>query len=60
MSFLSASGFIELLRDYPWAGFLIGLVFFAVMIGSKNLVIYFYAKSQKKKQEMEEKKQNSN
>ena len=40
--------FINLLKDQPWIGFLIGLVFVAVMFGSKNLVIYFYAKSKEK------------
>jgi len=40
--------FINLLRDQPWVGFLIGLVFVAVMFGSKNLVIYFYSKHREK------------
>lgn len=42
--------FISLLRDQPWIGFLIGLCFAAVMFGSKNLVIYFYNRSQEQKQ----------
>lgn len=37
-------GFINLLRDQPLVGFLIGLVFVGMMFGAKNLVIYFYAK----------------
>lgn len=40
--------FINLLKDQPWIGFLIGLVFVAVMFGSKNLVIYFYARHREK------------
>ncbi len=41
--------FITLLQEKPWAGFLIGLAFMAVMFGSKNLVVYFYARNQEKK-----------
>jgi len=41
--------FITILQEKPWVGFLIGLAFMAVMFGSKNLVIYFYAKNQEKK-----------
>ncbi|HEB96969.1 MAG TPA: hypothetical protein ENI96_11135 [Sedimenticola thiotaurini] len=41
--------FITLLQEKPWLGFLIGLAFLAVMFGSKNLVVYFYARSQEKK-----------
>ncbi len=41
--------FITLLQEKPWVGFLIGLGFLAVMFGSKNLVVYFYARSQEKK-----------
>ena len=40
--------FINLLKDQPWIGFLIGLAFVAVMFGSQNLVIYFYAKHREK------------
>lgn len=40
--------FINLLKDQPWIGFLIGLVFVAVMFGSKNLVIYFYSRHREK------------
>lgn len=40
--------FINLLKDQPLIGFLIGLVFVAVMFGSKNLVIYFYARHKAK------------
>jgi hypothetical protein len=43
--------FINILKDQPWLGFLIGLVFVAVMFGSKNLVIYFYARSREKQKE---------
>ncbi len=45
--------FITLLQEKPWAGFLIGLVFVAIMFGSKNLVVYFYAKNQEKKRRAE-------
>jgi len=38
--------FITILKDYPWIGFLIGLVFVTVMFGTKNLAIYFYSKHQ--------------
>ncbi|MCP3866729.1 MAG: hypothetical protein GY703_01245 [Gammaproteobacteria bacterium] len=41
--------FITLLRDQPWFGFLIGMVFLAFMFGSKNLVVYFYSRSQERK-----------
>jgi len=41
--------FITLLQEKPWAGFLIGLAFLAVMFGSKNLIVFFYARSQEKK-----------
>jgi hypothetical protein len=41
--------FITLLKDKPWLGFLIGLVFITIMFGSKNLVVYFYAKNKEKK-----------
>ncbi|WP_210397007.1 hypothetical protein [Motiliproteus sediminis] len=34
--------FIDLLREHPLAGFAIGLLFAALMFGSKNLVIYLY------------------
>lgn len=40
--------FISLLKDHPWIGFLIGLAFVTVMFGSKNLVVYFYSRSQEK------------
>lgn len=40
--------FINLLKDQPWFGFLIGLAFVAVMFGSKNLVIYFYSRSKER------------
>ncbi|MCB1830553.1 MAG: hypothetical protein H6964_14480 [Chromatiaceae bacterium] len=41
--------FITILKDYPWLGFLVGLLFVAIMFGSKNLIVYFYAKNQEKK-----------
>jgi len=41
--------FITILKEQPWLGFLIGLVFVAIMFGSKNLIVYFYAKNQEKK-----------
>jgi len=41
--------FITILRDQPWIGFLIGLVFLTFMFGSKNLVVYLYSRSQEKK-----------
>ncbi|MCP3666083.1 MAG: hypothetical protein GY696_26890 [Gammaproteobacteria bacterium] len=41
--------FITILKDQPWIGFLIGLAFITVMFGSKNLIVYFYAKNQEKK-----------
>ncbi|WP_435684566.1 hypothetical protein [Sedimenticola selenatireducens] len=40
--------FINLLKDHPWIGFLIGLAFVTVMFGSKNLVIYFYSRHKSK------------
>lgn len=44
--------FITLLQEKPWAGFLIGLAFMAVMFGSKNLIVYFYARNQEKKKRL--------
>ena len=44
--------FITILRDQPWLGFLIGLLFAALMFGSKNLVIFFYSRSQQKKRQL--------
>ncbi|MCB1752241.1 MAG: hypothetical protein KDI74_11020 [Gammaproteobacteria bacterium] len=41
--------FITILKDYPWVGFLIGTLFVATMFGSKNLIVYLYAKNQEKK-----------
>lgn len=40
--------FITLLRDKPWLGFLIGLVFLAFMFLSKNLIVYLYSRNQEK------------
>jgi len=45
--------FITILQEKPWVGFLIGLAFMAVMFGSKNLIVYFYAKNQEKKKQMQ-------
>jgi len=36
--------FIELLRNQPAIGFLIGLIFFAFMFSAKNLVVYLYSR----------------
>jgi len=41
--------FITILKDHPWIGFLIGLLFVATMFGSKNLIVYLYSKNQEKK-----------
>ncbi|MEE9358302.1 hypothetical protein [Candidatus Vondammii sp. HM_W22] len=43
--------FITILKDKPWLGFLIGLVFITIMFGSKNLIVYLYARSQEKKRQ---------
>lgn len=43
--------FITILKDKPWLGFLIGLAFITIMFGSKNLIVYFYARSQEKKRQ---------
>lgn len=43
--------FITILKDQPWIGFLIGLVFISIMFGSKNLIVYFYSKNQEKKKQ---------
>lgn len=40
--------FITILKDQPWIGFLIGLAFVALMFGSKNLIVYLYARHQEK------------
>ncbi len=40
--------FITILQEKPWLGFLIGLCFMAVMFLSKNLVVFFYARSKEK------------
>lgn len=49
--------FITILKDKPWLGFLIGLVFVAIMFGSKNLVVYFYAKNQEKQKRLQAEQQ---
>lgn len=36
--------FITILKEYPWLGFMIGLVFVTFMFGAKNLIIYLYSK----------------
>ena len=41
--------FIDLLKEKPWLGFLIGLVFVTIMFGSKNLVVYYYARNKERK-----------
>jgi len=41
--------FITILRDQPWLGFLIGLVFVGIMFGSKNLIVYLYAKNRERR-----------
>jgi hypothetical protein len=46
--------FISLLKDHPWAGFLIGLGFVTVMFGSKNLIVYLYSRSQEKQKQRPE------
>jgi hypothetical protein len=43
--------FINLLRDHPLVGLLIGLGFFIIMFGSKNVIVYFYAKSKEKQKD---------
>jgi len=40
--------FITLLQENPLVGFAIGLVFLALMFGSKNLVMRLYAKKKSK------------
>lgn len=46
--------FIEILKEQPAIGFGIGLVFAAFMFGSKNLIVYFYSRSQAKKREAQQ------
>jgi hypothetical protein len=41
--------FITLLKEKPWVGFLIGLVFLAFMFLSKNLIVYLYSRNQETK-----------
>lgn len=46
--------FISILKDHPSIGFLIGLLFVATMFGSKNLIVYIYAKNHEKKKAVSE------
>ena len=41
--------FITILKDQPWIGFLIGLLFVSIMFGAKNFVIYLYTKNQERR-----------
>jgi hypothetical protein len=45
--------FITILKDQPWWGIVIGLVFFAFMFLSKNLIVYLYSRSKAKQQAAE-------
>ena len=45
--------FITILKEQPWLGFLIGLVFMAFMFLSKNLVVYLYSRNTEKKEQHE-------
>ena len=40
--------FITILKEKPWLGFLIGLVFISFMFLSKNLIVYFYSRNKEK------------
>ena len=41
--------FISILKEQPWVGFSIGLLFLSTMFGSKNIIIYLYSRNQQKK-----------
>ncbi len=38
--------FITILKEQPWWGVAIGLVFFALLLLIKSLVVYLYSRSQ--------------
>ncbi len=40
----NTTSFISILRDYPWIGMILGLLFFFFMFGVKNIVIYLYSR----------------
>ena len=40
---------INILKDQPWIGFLLGFLFISIMFGAKNLIVYLYAKNQQQK-----------
>jgi len=46
--------FISLLKEQPWVGFLVGLLFVSIMFGSKNIIIYLYSRNQQKKRTTDE------
>jgi len=48
---MSVIGFINLLRDYPLVGLLLGLVFFAFMFGIKTGVVYLFSKQLEKEKQ---------
>jgi len=45
---MNVIAFITLLQEYPAVGFLIALVFFALMFGVKNGIVLLYSRSVEK------------
>lgn len=52
---MSVIGFINLLRDYPLVGLLLGLLFFAFMFSIKMVVVYLYSKQIEKEKQRDHK-----
>jgi hypothetical protein len=46
--------FIDLIRDHPAVGFLIGLAFFALMFGIKNVIVLLYSRQFEKEKVIRE------
>ncbi len=44
----TTTSFISILRDNPWIGMTIGLLFFTFMFSVKNIVIYLYSRKREK------------
>jgi hypothetical protein len=46
--------FINLIKDHPAVGFLIGLAFFAFMFGIKNVIVLLYSRQFEKEKALRE------
>jgi len=52
---MNVIAFITLLQEHPMVGFLLALLFFVLMFGIKNVIVYLYSRNfEKKKHQQEE------